>query len=197
MASGINNTFRQVGIATGIAGLGAVFQHDVTHNHDRRAGPAGRAAKSFTPRTAKLATALVSGEVGQVARGLPPQREPRLMHAYRVGFTEAFTSILIIAACVALAGSACAFALVRSRDFVHRRAPGGGPPASRASHSRAPRAETAARRRAAHARDGRAVRATERCRSARGPSSQRPAVVADHGSLSSYPSQRKQHRQRG
>src|SRR5438105_9719182 len=32
MASGINNTFRQVGIATGIAGLGAVFQHAVTSN---------------------------------------------------------------------------------------------------------------------------------------------------------------------
>jgi heme-degrading monooxygenase HmoA len=29
MASGMNNTFRQVGIATGIAGLGAVFQHQV------------------------------------------------------------------------------------------------------------------------------------------------------------------------
>src|SRR4029078_2105596 len=26
MASGINNTFRQVGIATGIAGLGAIYQ---------------------------------------------------------------------------------------------------------------------------------------------------------------------------
>src|SRR5207248_7226288 len=31
MASGINNTFRQVGIATGIAGLGAVFQHQLMH----------------------------------------------------------------------------------------------------------------------------------------------------------------------
>src|SRR5437588_7494467 len=30
MASGINDTFRPVGIATGIAGLGAVFQHQVT-----------------------------------------------------------------------------------------------------------------------------------------------------------------------
>jgi EmrB/QacA subfamily drug resistance transporter len=29
MASGINNTCRQVGIATGIAGLGAIFQHEV------------------------------------------------------------------------------------------------------------------------------------------------------------------------
>jgi EmrB/QacA subfamily drug resistance transporter len=31
MASGANSTFRQVGIATGIAGLGAVFQHDLAH----------------------------------------------------------------------------------------------------------------------------------------------------------------------
>ena len=30
MASGVNNTFRQVGIATGIAGLGAIFQDTIT-----------------------------------------------------------------------------------------------------------------------------------------------------------------------
>jgi FlaG/FlaF family flagellin (archaellin) len=35
-----------------------------------------------------------------------------------VGFTEAFTTILAIAAAVALAGAVCAFVLVRSRDFV-------------------------------------------------------------------------------
>jgi len=34
MASGINNTFRQVGIATGIAGLGAIFT-SVVHGPDR------------------------------------------------------------------------------------------------------------------------------------------------------------------
>ena len=37
MASGINSTFRQVGIATGIAGLGAVFQHRVTEHTTARA----------------------------------------------------------------------------------------------------------------------------------------------------------------
>ena len=41
MASGINNTFRQVGIATGIAGLGAIFQHQVTANTTRARSPAG------------------------------------------------------------------------------------------------------------------------------------------------------------
>ncbi|HXD53982.1 MAG TPA: MFS transporter, partial [Solirubrobacteraceae bacterium] len=109
MASGINNTFRQVGIATGIAGLGAVFQHDVTHN--TRAALSGAPGREVLHAAhGKLSTALVSGEVGQIARGLPHPARAALMHAYRVGFTEAFTSILIIAACVALAGSACAFA---------------------------------------------------------------------------------------
>ncbi len=57
------------------------------------------------------------------------------MHSYRVGFTEAFSSILIIAACVALAGSVFAFVLVRSSDFVAPHVPAesegqGGEPAA-------------------------------------------------------------------
>lgn len=35
-----------------------------------------------------------------------------------MGFTGAFTSILTIAAVIAIVGAAFAFALVRSRDFV-------------------------------------------------------------------------------
>ena len=42
MASGINSTFRQVGIATGIAGLGALFQHKVASTFIEQAR--GRAA---------------------------------------------------------------------------------------------------------------------------------------------------------
>ena len=47
------------------------------------------------------------------------------MHSYRVGFTQAFTSILLIAAGVALVGSIFAFALVRSSDFVASGEPAG------------------------------------------------------------------------
>jgi len=45
-ASGINSTFRQVGTAVGIAGLGALLQAKLTHNLDPRsfATPAGRSA---------------------------------------------------------------------------------------------------------------------------------------------------------
>jgi EmrB/QacA subfamily drug resistance transporter len=117
MASGINNTFRQVGIATGIAGLGAIFQHDVTRN-TTSALTGGPGREVLRAAHGKLNTALVSGEVGQVAKALPKPARDALMHAYRVGFTQAFSSILLVAACVALVGSVFAFALVRSSDFV-------------------------------------------------------------------------------
>jgi predicted MFS family arabinose efflux permease len=38
LASGINNTFRQLGIAIGIAGLGAIFQHDTARPVSTAAG---------------------------------------------------------------------------------------------------------------------------------------------------------------
>jgi EmrB/QacA subfamily drug resistance transporter len=118
MASGINNTFRQVGIATGIAGLGAVFQHDVTRNTTSALASTRAGHEVLAAAHGRLGSALVSGDVASVARSLPPAARTALSHAYRLGFTEALTSILIIAATVAIAGSAAAFALVRSRDFV-------------------------------------------------------------------------------
>ena len=100
MASGINNTFRQVGIATGIAGLGAIFQHQVTSKHHRaRWSPAAPGREVRGAAHGQLASALVSGDVAQLARHLPPAARAALGHAYRVGFTDAFTTILIIAAC--------------------------------------------------------------------------------------------------
>jgi EmrB/QacA subfamily drug resistance transporter len=118
MASGINNTFRQLGIATGIAGLGAVFQHDVTHNTTAALAASGPGRQVLAVAHGKLSGALVSGDVGTLARSLPPVARSALSHSYRVGFTGAFTSILTIAAIVAIVGSVFAFALVRGRDFV-------------------------------------------------------------------------------
>jgi EmrB/QacA subfamily drug resistance transporter len=118
MASGINNTFRQVGIATGIAGLGAVFQHDITHNATATLAASAPGRAVLLAAHGRLPGALVSGDVGALARSLPPSARAALTHAYRVGFTEAFTSILLIAAALALTGSVLAFVLVRGRDFV-------------------------------------------------------------------------------
>jgi EmrB/QacA subfamily drug resistance transporter len=118
MASGINSTFRQVGIATGIAGLGAVFQHSVTHGTTATLRASGHAREVLTAAHGQLGTLLESGEVTQIAHSLSPAARTALDHSYRVGFTGAFTTIAAIAAALALVGAALAFALVRGRDFV-------------------------------------------------------------------------------
>ncbi len=127
MASGINSTFRQVGIATGIAGLGAIFQHGVTKTTTATLNAGEHAHEIMSAAHGHLATILESGEVGHFARTLSPAARSALTHSYRVGFTGAFTTIATIAALVALVGGGLAFLLVRSRDFVSS----GGAPAAR------------------------------------------------------------------
>jgi len=98
MASGINSTFRQVGIATGIAALGAILQ---TRVHSELAG-------TVAAPYAKAA----SGGIVHVGAG--PHVTELLTSAYISGLNE----ILLVAAVVAFAGGALAFVLVRQRDFV-------------------------------------------------------------------------------
>ena len=121
MASGINSTFRQVGIATGIAGLGAVFQHSVTRGTGAALLASGQAHRVAAGAHGQLSTLLESGEVKHFAESLPHSAQIALEHSYRVGFTEAFTTIALIAAAIALVGSVLAFVLVRSRDFISAR----------------------------------------------------------------------------
>ncbi len=71
MASGANNTFRQVGIATGIAVLGAVFQSQILAHTT-----AALAKSPFGPEIlrrggAQLQGAMSSGEVRQAAAAIP------------------------------------------------------------------------------------------------------------------------------
>jgi hypothetical protein len=118
MASGINSTFRQVGIATGIAGLGAVFQHEVLHRTTTTLAAASQLQPVQSAAHGHLNTLLESGEVARVFHALPPAARGALAHSYRLGFTNAFDSILLIAAGIAFVGAILALILVRSRDFV-------------------------------------------------------------------------------
>ena len=118
MASGINNTFRQVGIATGIAALGAIFQHEITHKIRSLLASSGQGREIVAAAHGRLNGAVVSGAVRPLIHSLPAPARAVLGHAYRAGFTEALTTILLVAATVALLGAVFAFALVRGRDFV-------------------------------------------------------------------------------
>ena len=120
MASGANSTFRQVGIATGIAGLGAVFQSQIVHRTHSAlsATPAGREAASLGG--SRLDTALTAGQVQSVARSprIPPAAREALLHAYRVGFSSTLNELMVIGGVLALVGAVLAYVLVRQRDFV-------------------------------------------------------------------------------
>ena len=110
-----------------IAGMGAVFQQDVTHKTTAALAEPSAGREVLGAAGGRLGPAVVSGDVGSLARSLGPAARVALTHAYRVGFTGALTNILIIASAVAISGAALAFALVRSRDFVTAGQPAGAP----------------------------------------------------------------------
>ena len=112
MGAGINNTFRQIGIATGVAGLGAVFQSRIdSHLHE------------LLPTVKPGVAELVSSGGTQAVASATPHAPPQLLHASGLAFTSAFNEITLIAALVSFAGAAAGFALVRSSDLVMPGAP--------------------------------------------------------------------------
>jgi EmrB/QacA subfamily drug resistance transporter len=106
MASGINSTFRQVGVATGIAAWGAIFQHQVTAKF---LAEAGSAADRF--RGANIADFVAFG-------GAQKTGNQTVIRFAETAFDAGLNHILLIAAIVALAGAAACAVLVRPADFV-------------------------------------------------------------------------------
>jgi EmrB/QacA subfamily drug resistance transporter len=108
MGSGINTTFRQVGIATGVAGLGAVFQSSVN----------SKISELLPHAPSGLGEVVASGGSKAAAAVSPPGIRPEVVHASNVAFVGAFNEIILIAAILSFVGAALGFVLVRSRDFV-------------------------------------------------------------------------------
>ena len=120
MASGINSTFRQVGVATGIAAWGAIFQHVVSSRFLQEAA----AAHLQRPPG-------VSGRVADFVSFGGAQRtgNATLIRVAERSFDAGLNHILMIAAVVALVGAALCALLVRPADFVAH-APAGAPVAA-------------------------------------------------------------------
>ncbi len=119
MGSGANSTFRQIGIATGIAGLGALFASQIQHHTTAvlRSTPVGQ--QVLHQGGSQLAAALQSGSVREIASGVPQPARTVLLHAYRIGFSHTFNELMVIGAVIAFVGAVLTFVLVRQRDFVH------------------------------------------------------------------------------
>ena len=85
MASGANNTFRQVGIATGIAVLGAVFQSQIVAHTTAASDKSPYGAQIIHRGGAQLQAAMAGGGVRQAAASLPASVGNALLDAYHVG----------------------------------------------------------------------------------------------------------------
>jgi predicted MFS family arabinose efflux permease len=105
MASGTNSTFRQVGIATGIALFGAIFEHHIR--------------TSFPGITGAQLNALASGRLDQL-RG---QANPQVVQHVQSVFIDGLQELFLVGTCIAAVGAVLAFALVRRRDFAATAAP--------------------------------------------------------------------------
>jgi hypothetical protein len=119
MASGINDTFRQVGIAIGIAAWGAIFLgRGAAKVEELTAGTP--AATGDRPR--ELVEALSSGNLDSALAGVPAGARSGVADATRTGFLSGINEILMLGGILAVAGAIVALWLIREED-IEREAP--------------------------------------------------------------------------
>ena len=112
MASGINSTLRQVGIATGVAALGTILTSDI------RAGVVSRLARTpVSVQAHHIAQVIASGGAAQAITHAPPQARGLIAAAAKGSYVGALNSILLIGAGVAIVGMIVALISIRQRDF--------------------------------------------------------------------------------
>ncbi len=116
MASGINSTFRQVGIATGIAALGAIFGSQLSSSLGPRL-----ATTPLAGHAGQIAHAVLAGGPQKIFGTIPGGLSPHVADAIQTAFASAMNLILLIAGIVALAGASLAALLVRDGDFAAQR----------------------------------------------------------------------------
>jgi EmrB/QacA subfamily drug resistance transporter len=102
MASGISNTFRIAGLATGVAALGAIFQQRITTSLTTTAGA----------HAAALGRVVSSAGVSAAAHG-----QPKTANAAHSAFVSGLHTIFIIGSVTVALGAALAVVIVRDRDF--------------------------------------------------------------------------------
>jgi EmrB/QacA subfamily drug resistance transporter len=113
MASGINSTFRQIGIATGIAVLGTIF---ISRIHSTII--AKLAGTALAARSHEIASAAGSGQIERNLSQIPPAMHQVVGDAVRAGFADGLNLILLIAALLSFLAAILSFFLIREKDFV-------------------------------------------------------------------------------
>ncbi|MGN6782812.1 MAG: MFS transporter [Marmoricola sp.] len=116
MASGINSTFRQIGIATGIALLGTLFSSRLTGAVSEEVS-----GTPFAGHAGMISSALRGGQAKQLFAQAQQQGHAALLEKVaRGGFTSALDHILLVGAILTLVSGVVAFALIRGKDFAEQ-----------------------------------------------------------------------------
>jgi EmrB/QacA subfamily drug resistance transporter len=114
MAAGINDTFRQVGIAVGTATWGAIF---LSRGADKVSTLTAGTPASSGNHPRQLLEAASSGHLGSALGAVPQQAHALVVNATRQGFLSGLNTILVIGAVLALAGALAALLLVRENEI--------------------------------------------------------------------------------
>jgi hypothetical protein len=114
MAAGINDTFRQVGIAVGIAVWGAIL---VGRGADKAAELLAGTPTTSGPRPHELVEAASSGNLDQALAAVPPQARQVVSNAADAGFLAGLNAVLTLAALLSFAGAVLALWLVREHEI--------------------------------------------------------------------------------
>jgi hypothetical protein len=110
MASGINDTFRQVGVSLGIALWGAIFLSRGSSKVEELTGIGGE-------RSQDLVEAVSSGNLDSALASVPAGSREQVADAAREGFLAGFNDISVLGALLAFAAAIGALWLVRERDI--------------------------------------------------------------------------------
>jgi EmrB/QacA subfamily drug resistance transporter len=113
MASGINSTFRQVGVATGVAALGSILASEASSTVVSRLSGGPLAAHAH-----QIAHALTSGQAASALQSTPGPLRALAAGAVRTGFVDALNTIMLIGGGIAFAAAVGTALLIRQRDFV-------------------------------------------------------------------------------
>jgi predicted MFS family arabinose efflux permease len=114
MAAGINDTFRQVSIAVGVAAWGAIFLAQGASKISTAAAGTP-AATGDHPR--QLIEAASGGQLHAALQAVPPGARGLVAGATRDGFLSGLNTILVLGAALAFVGSLLALWLVREHEI--------------------------------------------------------------------------------
>ncbi len=122
MASGVNTTFRQIGIAVSIAALGTIFSSSLRDHLDRLLS----ATPQLKEHAPQIVTAIRQGQGGAAFASVPPALRGQLGQAVKSSFASGINDLLVVTGALALVGAVASLLLIHSRDFVSRQpAPAG------------------------------------------------------------------------